>query len=70
MKASKQKTCPKFGENEWGDKSKKPIKRTRQNVILEVGYFWWALGRRGNVAFLVDDLEMELPSDILLHHIV
>lgn len=39
------------------------IKRARQNVILEVGYFWGALGRRGNVAFLVDSA-IEIPSDI------
>lgn len=39
------------------------IKRARQNVILEVGYFWGAIGRRGNVAFLVDP-DIEIPSDI------
>ena len=43
----------------------KKVKRARQNVILETGYFWAALGRRGHVAFLVEkDPEMELPSDI------
>lgn len=42
------------------------LKRARQNVILEVGYFWGALGRRKRVAFLVEvDPEMELPTDIL-----
>jgi predicted nucleotide-binding protein len=41
------------------------LKRARQNVILEVGYFWGALGRRDRVAFLVDkDPAMDLPSDI------
>jgi predicted nucleotide-binding protein len=41
------------------------LKRARQNVILEVGYFWGALGRLGKVAFLVDqDPQMDLPSDI------
>ena len=45
--------------------SNKALKRARQNVILEVGYFWGALGRRDRVAFLVDDDPlMELPSDI------
>jgi predicted nucleotide-binding protein len=43
----------------------KHLKRARQNVVLEVGYFWGALGRRNKVAFLVDqDPQMELPSDI------
>lgn len=41
------------------------VKRARQNVILEVGYFWGLLGRRAGVAFLVEkDPLMELPSDI------
>jgi predicted nucleotide-binding protein len=41
------------------------VKRARQNVILEVGYFWGALGRRHKVAFVVEaDAAMELPSDI------
>lgn len=41
------------------------VKRARQNVVLEVGYFWGALGRRQRVAFLVEaDKLMELPSDI------
>lgn len=44
---------------------KKRIKRARQNVILEIGYFWGALGRRGRLAFLVEERpDMELPSDI------
>jgi len=42
------------------------IKRARQNVVLETGYFWGALGRRGKIVFLVDDdPDLELPSDIL-----
>ena len=42
------------------------IKRARQNVVLETGYFWGVLGRRGKVIFLVDDdIELELPSDIM-----
>ena len=41
------------------------VRRPRQNVVLEVGYFWGALGRRGRVAFLVESHpDMELPSDI------
>jgi predicted nucleotide-binding protein len=41
------------------------IRRARQNVILEVGYFWGALGRTGHVTFLVENSpEMELPTDI------
>lgn len=45
--------------------TKRSIRRARQNVILEVGYFWGLLGRRGRVAFLVDTHpEMELPTDI------
>jgi predicted nucleotide-binding protein len=43
----------------------KKIKRARQNVILEVGYFWGRLGRQRKVAFLVqEDMEKDLPSDI------
>jgi len=42
----------------------KEIKRARQNVILEVGYMWSAIGR-DRAAFLVDQDElMDLPSDI------
>lgn len=43
----------------------KQIIRARQNVILEVGYFWGTLGRHGHVVFLVDKHpDMELPSDL------
>lgn len=38
-------------------------RRARQNVILEIGYFWGSLGRRKKVAFLVDP-ELDPPSDI------
>jgi predicted nucleotide-binding protein len=42
------------------------FRRARQNVVLEIGYFWGLLGRQGNVAFLVEDHpDMELPSDIV-----
>jgi predicted nucleotide-binding protein len=40
-----------------------PQKRARQNVVLELGYFWGRLGRR-NLAFLVDP-KIEFPSDII-----
>jgi hypothetical protein len=39
------------------------IRRARQNVVLEVGYFWGALGRRKHVAFLADR-DLDLPTDI------
>ena len=39
------------------------IIRARQNVVLEIGYFWGAIGRRKHVAFLVDQ-GLDLPSDI------
>jgi predicted nucleotide-binding protein len=46
-------------------KSGKECRRARQNVILEIGYFWGALGRRGTGAVLVENTpETELPSDI------
>ena len=34
-----------------------------QNVMLQAGYFWGALGRRGNVALLIDP-EVEIPPAI------
>jgi predicted nucleotide-binding protein len=41
------------------------IRRARQNVILEIGYFWALLGRKTGVAFLVDGhADMDLPSDL------
>jgi len=41
----------------------KTLRRARQNVILEVGYFWAKLGRRDRIAVLID-AEMDLPSDL------
>ena|SRR2546425_2906561 len=35
----------------------------RQNVLLEGGYFWGRLGRRGRIAFLYDR-DAEIPSDL------
>jgi predicted nucleotide-binding protein len=53
------------GDDVLKDAKNASLKRARQNVILEVGYFWGALGRRDRVAFLVeDDPAMDLPSDI------
>lgn len=47
------------------EKSSKLIYRARQNVILEIGYFWGMLGRRSHVAFLVENTgHMDIPSDI------
>lgn len=43
----------------------KTIRRARQNVILEIGYFWALLGRRDRVVFLIEqNPDMELPSDL------
>lgn len=39
------------------------VSRPRQNVLLELGYFWGKLGRRGRLAVLVED-GLDLPSDI------
>jgi hypothetical protein len=39
--------------------------RARQNVILEAGYFWGALGRRNRVILLVDNRQaVEMPTDM------
>lgn len=38
-------------------------KRPRQNVILELGYFWGRLGRKGQIAILCEEYA-EIPSDI------
>ncbi|MFC2070465.1 TIR domain-containing protein [Chloroflexota bacterium] len=46
-------------------KTNKSIKRTRQDFVLGVGYFWGLLGNKENIAFLVeDDAEMELLKNI------
>ena len=40
--------------------------RARQNVILELGYFWGLLGRKKRIAVLIENPnEMEIPSDIV-----
>lgn len=53
-------------DDEFVDQSSKQlVRRARQNVILEIGYFWGRLGRRSRVAFLVQNgAGMELPTDI------
>ncbi|MGR3309833.1 MAG: TIR domain-containing protein [Candidatus Brocadiales bacterium] len=38
-------------------------KYARQNVILELGYFWGRLGRRKQIAVLVEE-GVEIPTDI------
>jgi len=46
-------------------RASRTTRRARQNVVLEIGYFWALLGRHGGVAFLVDQHpDMELPSDL------
>jgi predicted nucleotide-binding protein len=41
------------------------VKRLRQNVILEIGYFWGKNERHGKFSILLkSDPELELPSDI------
>ena len=47
----------------WRLLSPKRTKRARQNVILELGFFWGRFGRE-NLAFLADP-GIELPSDIV-----
>jgi CheY-like chemotaxis protein len=39
-------------------------RRSRQNVIFELGFFYSALGRRSGRVFLLHDGPVELPSDI------
>lgn len=49
------------GDDEGGLRGGEMRPRARQNVILELGYFWGRLGR-DHVAVLVED-DVELPSD-------
>ena len=53
-------------DEETGETIWKDIRRPRQNVILEMGYVWGAIGRRKKTAFLVDRRVsgLELPNDI------
>jgi predicted nucleotide-binding protein len=46
------------------DPKKQIHKCPRQNVILELGYFWGRLGRRGGIAILVEK-GVDIPSDVL-----
>jgi predicted nucleotide-binding protein len=39
------------------------VRRARQNVVLEIGYFWGAFGRRKKVALLAEQ-GIDMPSDI------
>lgn len=41
------------------------LTRLRQNVVLEIGYFWGAFGRTGRFSLLLkEDAVLDLPSDI------
>jgi predicted nucleotide-binding protein len=52
-------------DDRFSDADGKAIVRARQNVILEVGYFWGKLGRKHKIAVLVEDAPgLELPSDL------
>jgi len=48
---------------EKGPESKKS--RARQNVVLELGYFFGKLGRNKVVALYLEDEVFEMPTDIL-----
>ena len=50
------------GDDEGGLRGGEMRPRARQNVVLELGYFWGLLGRN-RVAVLVED-GVELPSDV------
>lgn len=39
-------------------------KRARQNVIFELGYFYGKLGRTSGKVILIQDQDVELPSDL------
>lgn len=46
-------------------KTGKELTRLRQNVVLEIGYFWGAFGRAGRFSLLLkEDPALELPTDI------
>jgi predicted nucleotide-binding protein len=41
------------------------VRRPRQNVILELGYFWGKFGRKKKIAIILDHVQnLEYPSDI------
>jgi predicted nucleotide-binding protein len=43
----------------------KEITRLRQNVVLEIGYFWGAFGRKGRFSLLLGDPQsLDLPTDM------
>jgi hypothetical protein len=45
--------------------SRKPLTRFRQNVVLEIGYFWGRLGREGKFSLLVkQEPSLDIPSDL------
>lgn len=47
------------------NKTKNKIIRARQNVILEIGYILSRLGRKGNMAILIEKPDiMDIPSDL------
>lgn len=62
--------CILTADDELFEKGEKPgeykkILRARQNVILEVGFFWGLLSRRRSLAILIENpSEIEIPSDI------
>jgi predicted nucleotide-binding protein len=42
-----------------------PLRRLRQNVVLEIGYFWGKNGRRGKFSILLKrDADLDLPTDL------
>jgi predicted nucleotide-binding protein len=46
-------------------KTGKSVKRLRQNVVLEIGFFWGRNGRRGKFSVLLEpDPILDLPSDL------
>jgi len=52
-------------DDELYDVNKSKKVRIRQNVVLELGYFWGRLGRRKRLAVLLRKVDgLDLPSDI------